>query len=31
MIRIDALCSDFQDMVLALCEAKAEFLIVGGL
>ncbi|MFY9345996.1 MAG: hypothetical protein WAT39_26130 [Planctomycetota bacterium] len=30
MIRLDALCADFQDMVLALCEAGAEFLIVGG-
>ncbi len=30
MIRLDSLCSDFQDMVLALCEAKAEFLVVGG-
>jgi len=30
MIQLDALYSDFQDMVLALCEAKAEFLIVGG-
>jgi len=30
MIQLDSLYSDFQDMVLALCEAKAEFLIVGG-
>jgi hypothetical protein len=30
VIRLDALCGDFQDMVLALCEAGAEFLIVGG-
>jgi hypothetical protein len=30
MIRLEALCADFQDMVLALCEAGAEFLIVGG-
>lgn len=30
MIQLDALCADFQDMVLTLCAAKAEFLIVGG-
>ena len=30
MIRLDSLCPDFQDMLLALSASKAEFLIVGG-
>lgn len=30
MIRLDSLCPDFQDMLLALGASKAEFLIVGG-
>ncbi len=30
MIRLDSLCPDFQDMLLALSSSKAEFLIVGG-
>jgi hypothetical protein len=30
VIRLDSLCPDFQDMLLALSSSKAEFLIVGG-
>jgi hypothetical protein len=30
VIRLDSLCSDFQDIVLALGAAQAEFLVVGG-
>ena len=30
MIRLDSLCPDFQDMLLALSSSKAEFLVVGG-
>jgi len=30
VIRLDSLCADFQDIVLALGAAKAEFLVVGG-
>jgi hypothetical protein len=30
VIRLDSLCPDFQDMLLALSASKAEFLIVGG-